>query len=87
MQQQKNYDGAVNTYTQVTQRTAAEVGAKAQLQIGLCRLEQQRFNEAATALLVVPFTYDYPELSASKDVATFVRKMRKGGDVRLKKQD
>lgn len=32
-------------------------------------------------------TKDYPELSASKDVATFVRKMRKGGDVRLKKQD
>jgi tetratricopeptide (TPR) repeat protein len=64
MQQQKNYDGAVNAYTQVTQRTAAEVAAKAQLQIGLCRLEQQRHNEAATALLVVPFTYDYPELSA-----------------------
>src|SRR5262249_6446309 len=37
---------------------------KAQLQIGLCRLEQKRFAEAATALLVVPFTYDYPELNA-----------------------
>lgn len=64
MQQQKNYDGAVNVYTQVTQRTAAEIGAKAQLQIGLCRLEQQKYTDAATALLVVPFTYDYPELSA-----------------------
>jgi tetratricopeptide (TPR) repeat protein len=63
-QQQKNYDAAVNAYAQVTQRTAAEIGAKAQLQIGLCRLEQQRHLEAANALLVVPFTYDYPELSA-----------------------
>jgi TolA-binding protein len=40
------------------------LAAKAQLQIGLCRLEQKRYPEATTALLVVPFTYDYPELSA-----------------------
>lgn len=63
-QQQKQYDQAVNFYGQVTGRTATETAAKAQLQIGLCRLEQKRFPEAATALLVVPFTYDYPELSA-----------------------
>jgi cellulose synthase operon protein C len=44
--------------------TASETAAKAQLQIGLCRLEQKRHPEAGTALLVVPFTYDYPELSA-----------------------
>ena len=44
--------------------TATEIGAKAQLQIGLCRLEQKRYPEAATALLVVPFTYDYPEWNA-----------------------
>ena len=25
---------------------------------------QKRYGDAATALLVVPFTYDYPELSA-----------------------
>jgi TolA-binding protein len=63
-QNQKNYDAAVNAYTQVTAGTAAEVAARAQLQIGLCRLEQKRHAEAANALLVVPFTYDYPELSA-----------------------
>ena len=34
------------------------------MQIGLCRLAQKRYPEAANALLVVPFTYDYPELSA-----------------------
>jgi TolA-binding protein len=65
MQQQKNYDGAVSAYTQVTTRTAAEVAAKAQFQIGLCRAEQKRPVDAANAFLVVPFTYDYPELSAA----------------------
>jgi TolA-binding protein len=63
-QNQKQYDNAVGLYTQVANATATELGAKAQLQIGLCRLEQKRLPEATTALLVVPFTYDYPELSA-----------------------
>jgi TolA-binding protein len=63
-QQQKQYDQAVNVYNQVTANTLSETAAKAQLQIGLCRLEQKRFAEASTALLVVPFTYDYAELSA-----------------------
>ncbi len=64
-QQQNNFDQAVNSYAQVTARTATELAAKAQLQIGLCRLEQKRFIDAANAFLVVPFTYDYPELSAA----------------------
>src|SRR5262249_14147208 len=64
-QNQKQYDNAVNLYTQVANATATELGAKAQLQIGLCRLEQKRLPEAAAALLVVPFTFDYPELSAA----------------------
>jgi TolA-binding protein len=63
-QNQKSYDNAVNAYQQVTAAVATELAAKAQLQIGLCRLEQQRYPEAASALLVVPFTYDYPDLSA-----------------------
>jgi len=65
LQQQKQYDQAVNFYSQVTARTATAAAAKSQLQIGLCRLEQKRYQEAANALLVVPFTYDYPELSAA----------------------
>jgi TolA-binding protein len=65
LQNQKRYDEAVNVYQQVTNGTATEIGAKAQLQIGLCRLEQKRYPEAATALLVVPFTYDYPEHNAA----------------------
>lgn len=64
LQQQKQLDQAVNVYTQVTNSTLTETAAKAQLQIGLCRLEQKRYPEACAALLVVPFTYDFPELSA-----------------------
>ncbi len=65
LQNAKNFDPAVNAYAEVAKHTAAEVGAKSQLQIGLCRLEQKRYDEAAQALLVVPFTYDYPEISAA----------------------
>ncbi|HJT78055.1 MAG TPA: tetratricopeptide repeat protein [Gemmataceae bacterium] len=61
----KQYDNAVGAYSQVVANTGTELGAKAQLQIGLCRLEQKRLPEATTALLVVPYTYDYPELSAA----------------------
>jgi len=55
----------VGAYVQVTRRTAAEVAARAQLQIGLCRLEQNKVDEALQALLAVPMTYDYPDLSAA----------------------
>ena len=63
-QSQKQYDNAAKAYVLVTQRTASEWGARAQLQLGLCRLAQQRHAEAVKALVVVPYTYDYPELSA-----------------------
>ena len=46
------------------EETAAEIAAKSQYQLALCRLEQKRLPEAANALLIVPFTYDYPEWSA-----------------------
>ncbi|MGE3809067.1 MAG: tol-pal system YbgF family protein, partial [Gemmataceae bacterium] len=65
LQNQNQHDAAVNYYTLVTAQTMTESAAKAQLQIGLCRMAQRRFPEATTALLVVPFTYDYPELSAT----------------------
>jgi TolA-binding protein len=64
-QNQKQFDNAVNVYTQVTTDTATETAARAQFQIGLCRREQKRYGDAATAFLVVPFTYDYPEWSAA----------------------
>lgn len=64
LQNQKQFDPAINIYSQVVNGTASEIGAKAQLQIGLCRLEQKQLPAATAALLTVPFTYDYPELSA-----------------------
>jgi TolA-binding protein len=60
----QQFDNAVNSYNQVVGMTATELGARAQLNIGLCRLAQKRYGEASGALLVVPFTYDYPHLSA-----------------------
>jgi len=62
--QAKRYDNAVRAYQEVTRRTSAEVAAKAQVGIGACRLEQKRYDEATRALLVVPLTYGYAELSA-----------------------
>ena len=57
-------DEAINLYNQVTSAVTSELAARAQLNIGLCRLAQKRPADAATALLVVPFTYDYPQWSA-----------------------
>ena len=63
-QNQGQYDNAVNAYNQVINNVATELAARAQMNIGLCRLAQKRYAEASTALLVVPFTYDYPHLNA-----------------------
>lgn len=63
-QNQGQYDNAVNAYNQLVNQVVTELAARAQMNIGLCRLAQKRYAEASTALLVVPFTYDYPQLSA-----------------------
>lgn len=63
-QNKNELDQAINNYIQVANATATELGARAQLNVGLCKLAQKKYAEASTALLVVPFTYDYPELSA-----------------------
>ena len=65
LQNAGQFDPAINWYNQVIAATTTELGAKAHLQIGLCRLEQKRYGDAATALLIVPYTFDYPELSAT----------------------
>ena len=64
LQNQGRFDEAIAAYTKVTTMTATELGAQAQLNIGLCRMAQKKYPEAAMALMVVPFTYDYPHLSA-----------------------
>ncbi|HLW66811.1 MAG TPA: tetratricopeptide repeat protein, partial [Gemmataceae bacterium] len=64
-QNQKQYDEAVNAYQQVANAVTTDLAAKAFLQIGLCRLEQKRYGDAASALLIVPTTFDFPELNAA----------------------
>ncbi len=64
MLHQNQHDQAAAAFSQVAARNATELGARAQLQIAICRLLQKRYPEAANASLVVPFTYDYPEISA-----------------------
>ncbi|WP_020470685.1 tetratricopeptide repeat protein [Zavarzinella formosa] len=59
------FDPAVNWYAQVANSTGSELGAKAHLQIGLCRMEQKKYGDAVSSLLIVPYTFDYPELSAT----------------------
>jgi tetratricopeptide (TPR) repeat protein len=65
LQQAKQFDRAIEAYTDVTRRTSSEIAARAQLQIGLCRSEQKRWQDAVNELLVVPGTYDYAEWAAS----------------------
>jgi TolA-binding protein len=62
LQNQSKYDEAVTQYQAVISATTAEVAARAQTQIGLCRLAQKKYGDAAAALMLVPYTYDYPEV-------------------------
>lgn len=64
LQNQKQFDQAAQQYQQVIQETATEIAARSQYQLAMCRVEQRRLPEAVNGLLVVPFTYDYPEWSA-----------------------
>jgi TolA-binding protein len=65
LQQAKQFDRAIEAYADVTRRTSSEMAARAQLQIGLCRAEQKRWQDAVNELLVVPGSYDYAEWAAS----------------------
>lgn len=65
LQNAAQFDPAVNWYNQVIAATTTELAARAHLQVGLCRLAQKRYGEAVGSLLIVPYTFDYPELSAT----------------------
>ena len=64
-QQMGDFDGAVEGYNQVASRSATELAARSQYQVGTCRMAQKKWNDAANAFLAVPTTFDYPELSAA----------------------
>ena len=65
LQNLKQYDAAATAFTEATRGTASEIGARAQLHLGLCRLEQKRYAEAVDALLAVEYTYAYPDVTAA----------------------
>ena len=54
LQKPKQFDRAVEAFADVTRRTSSELAAQAQMQIGLCRAEQKRWQDAVNELLVVP---------------------------------
>jgi TolA-binding protein len=68
LQKLRQFDRAVEQYQEVVRRSNGETAAKAQHQIGLCRAEQQRWQDAVNELLVVPVTYDYAEVSATSSL-------------------
>jgi len=59
MQNQKQYDPAVAAYLQVLKdKPLSETAAKSQFRIGTCRMDQQRWSEAAVALMAVVYNYE-----------------------------
>ncbi len=80
-QNQKQYDNAVNAYNRATAQRGTELAARAQLQVGLSRLEQKRYGEALSALDAVWSRYTYPELTALAKVEAA------RAQVELKKRD
>ncbi len=78
LQNLKQHYPAIDQYREVIKATAAETAAKAQLQVGICLREQKKLGEAATALLVVPFTYDYPNWSGAAlvEAASVLKEMQ-----------
>ena len=64
-QQMGDHDGAIEWYNQVASRSATELAARSQYQIGTCRMAQKKWNDAANAFLAVSTTFDYPELCAA----------------------
>lgn len=62
LQNQGRFDEAVGAYAQVTQGTPDARAGRAQLQIGLCRAAQKRYDEAGKAFAAVYYTYESPDL-------------------------
>ncbi|MBY0512477.1 MAG: tetratricopeptide repeat protein [Gemmataceae bacterium] len=62
LQQQGRFDEAVAAYAQLTQGPAGEHAARANLQIGLCRAAQKKYDDAGKAFAAVYYNYDLPDL-------------------------
>jgi len=55
---------ALSVYASITTKTFCRSAARSQLRIGHCYLKQKKYPEAAKAFMVVPYTYNYPDICA-----------------------
>jgi TolA-binding protein len=60
----QNEPAAVAYNLAATSASLAEVGAKAQIRLGVCRMVQKRYKDAADAFLAVPGKYGYDQWNA-----------------------
>ncbi|MGA2500056.1 MAG: tetratricopeptide repeat protein, partial [Tepidisphaeraceae bacterium] len=65
LQKMGQFDPAIRNFEELSKRDRTEFAAKAQFQIGLCRMEQKKFAEALQAFLTVVYCHEYPELTAT----------------------
>ncbi|MFI5378040.1 MAG: tetratricopeptide repeat protein [Tepidisphaerales bacterium] len=65
LQKMGQFDPAIRNFEELSKRDRTELAARAQLQIGLCRMEQKKFAEALQAFLTVVYCHEYPELTAT----------------------
>jgi TolA-binding protein len=62
--EQKNYENAAQAFAQAA-NFATPAAAKAQLQAGLCRLEQKRYQDAVNLLVAVPARFEDADLAGA----------------------
>ena len=67
LQAKGDHDGAIKAFEQVADASTREVAARARLRIGLSRVAQKKYAEAAAGLLAVG--YEYPESPAVGQLA------------------
>jgi tetratricopeptide (TPR) repeat protein len=65
LQKMGQFDPAIRSFEELSKRDRTEFAAKAQFQIGLCRMEQKKYAEALQAFLLVVYCHEYPELTAT----------------------
>lgn len=65
LENQRKYDDAVVAYEKVIARHQGPTAARAQFQIGECRLSQRRLEDAVREFLKVDILYAYPEWTAA----------------------
>ena len=77
-------DAALAAYRDVLTKARGELAAKTQLQMGMTLMEMKQYEPALDALLVVPLSYDYPDLSASAlcEAAKALVELKKSDDAK-----